>query len=232
MKDHSRKGYEKLCEKRNKSMKMENASVKNGQLSEDNTDIDLVIKSCTDCSVKATENQLSQHELNETKILLSKYQINFKSSMDCKVKNIKNVRYFKRIEKSDKDVDFYTRLKNAKVFLQVVKRIEKHVAIIHKNLSLLDHVLIVLMKIKLALLHQDIEDRLNVKAAKSSQIWRTFVPIITKCLKNFIVRPDQRVVKRTLPKCFGKKFRDCICIIDCNKVFIERLKNLTARAQT
>ena len=129
-------------------------------------------------------------------------------------------------------MNFYTGLKNAKVFLWVVKRIKKHVAIIHKNLSLPGHVLIVLMKIKLALLHQDIEDRLNVKAAKGSRIWRTFVPIITKCLKNFIVRPDQGVVKRTFRKCFGKKFRDCICIIDCNEVFIERLKNLTARAQT
>ena len=39
------------------------------------------------------------------------------------------------------------------VFLWVVKRVEKHVTIIHKKLPLPDHVLIVLMKIKLALLH-------------------------------------------------------------------------------
>ena len=29
-----------------------------------------------------------------------------------------------------------------------------------------------------------------------------------------------------------KKFRDCICIIDCSDIFIERPKNLTAHAQT
>ena len=75
-------------------------------------------------------------------------------------------------------MNFYTGLKNEKVW--AVKRIEKHVTIIHKKLSLPDHVLIVLMKIKLALLHQDIGDRFNGKTAKISQIWRAFFPVIAK----------------------------------------------------
>ena len=106
--------------------------------------------------------------------------------MSYQVKYTKNVFSFKRIEKSDKDVNFYTGLKNPKVFLWIVLRIEKHVTIIHKKFSLPGHVLIVLMKIRLALLHQDIGYRFNVKAAKISQIWRTLVPVIVKCLKNFI----------------------------------------------
>ena len=138
--------------------------------------------------------------------------------------------FSKRIEKSDNnDVNFYTGIKNEKVFPWVVKRIKKHVIIIQKKLPLPDHVLIVLIQIKLALLHQDIGDRFNMKAAKISQIWRTFVPVNAKCFKNFIAWPDRGVVRRTLPKCF-EKFRDCICIIDCSGVFIERPKNLTARA--
>ena len=55
---------------------------------------------------------------------------------------------------------------------------------------------------------------------------------IGKCLKNFIVWLDRGAVRRTLPKCFEKKFRDCIYIRDCSEIFIERAKNLTARAQT
>ena len=118
--------------------------------------------------------------------------MDLQSRLSYQVNNIKNVFSFKRIENSDKDVNFYTGLKNAKVFLWVVKRVEKHVTIIHKNLSLPDHALIVLIKIKLALLHKDIGYRFNVKAAKISQIWRTFVPVIAKCLKNFIAWPDKR----------------------------------------
>ena len=131
--------------------------------------------------------------------------MDLQSRLSYQVKNTKNVFSFKRIEKSDKDVNFYTGLKNAKVFLWVVKRIEKHVTIIHKKLSLPDHVLIVLMKIKLALLHQDIGYRFNVKAGKISQIWRTFVPVIAKCLKNFIAWPDRGAVRKTLIKRFEKK---------------------------
>ena len=118
------------------STEEENVPVINNQLSEENTDIDLVITSCTVCSVKDTENQLLQQELNETKTLLLKYQMDLQSCLSYQVKNTKNVFSFKRIEKSDKDVNFYTGLKNPKVFLWIVLRIEKHVTIIHKKFSL------------------------------------------------------------------------------------------------
>ena len=110
--------------KKNISTEEENVPVINGQLSEDNADIDLVITSCTECNVRDTENQPLQQELNETKSLPWKYQIDLQFRLDCKVKNTKNVFSFERIQKSDKDVNFYTGLKNAKVFLCVAKRIE------------------------------------------------------------------------------------------------------------
>ena len=47
-----------------------------------------------------------------------------------------------------------------------LKQSWKTYTIIHKKLSLPDYALIVLMKIKLALLHKDIANRFNVKAAK------------------------------------------------------------------
>ena len=68
----------------------------NNQLSGDNTGIDLVITSFTDCSVKDTENQLLQQELNENKTLLLKYQMNLQSRLSYQVKNIKHVFSFKK----------------------------------------------------------------------------------------------------------------------------------------
>ena len=101
--------------------------------------------------------------------------MDLQSPLSYQVKNTKNVFSLKRITKSDKDVNFYTGLKHGKVFLWVVQRIEKHVTTIHKKMSRPDHVPIVLMKIKLALLHQDIGYRFSVKAAKISQVWRTLL---------------------------------------------------------
>ena len=169
-----------------------------------------------------------QQELNDTKSLLLKYQIDLQSSLDCKVKNIKNVFSFRRIDKSDKDVNFSTCLNNTKVFLWILKRLEKHIIITHKTFSLPYHVLVVLMKIKLALLCQDIDDRFNVNAANMKK----FLSCYCQMFEEFLAWPDRGTVTWTLPKCFEKKFRDCICIIDCSEVFIERPKNLIARAQT
>ena len=103
MKDQSHKSYEKLYEKRDKSMKKkklsteeENILLINNQLSENNTDIDLVITSCTESSVKDTENQLLQQELNESKTLLLKYQMDLRRRLGYQVKNTKNVFFFSK----------------------------------------------------------------------------------------------------------------------------------------
>ena len=50
--------------------------------------------------------------------------------------------------------------------------------------------------------------------------------------EEFLAWPDRGAVIWTLPKCFEKKFRDCICIIDCSEVFIERPKNLIIAIQS
>ena len=71
-----------------------------------------------------------------------------------------------------------------------------------------------------------------MKTAKILQIWRSFVPAIARCLKTSIAWPDFGAVRWTLRKCFEKKIRDCICIMDCSEIFIDRPKNLTARGQT
>ena len=51
-------------------------------------------------------------------------------------------------------------------------------------------------------------------------------------MKNLIVWPDRGVLRRNLPHSFNKKSLDAVWIIDCSEIFIERPRNLTARAQT
>ena len=65
-----------------------------------------------------------------------------------------------------------------------------------------------------------------------SKICKSLVPLIAAHMTNLIVWPDHGTVRRHLPRSFKKNFKDCVCIIDCSEVFIERPKNLTATAQT
>ena len=51
-------------------------------------------------------------------------------------------------------------------------------------------------------------------------------------MTNLIVWPDHGTIRTHLPRSFKKNFKDCVCIIDCSEIFIERPKNLTARAHT
>ena len=51
-------------------------------------------------------------------------------------------------------------------------------------------------------------------------------------LHNILVWPSMQEIRLNLPGSFSKKYSDCLYIIDCSEIFIERPKNLTAGAQT
>ena len=64
-----------------------------------------------------------------------------------------------------------------------------------------------------------------------SKKFRSLVPLIAAHMTNLIVWPDHGTIRSHLPRSFKKNFKDCVCIIDCSEIFIERPKNLTARPQ-
>ncbi len=100
------------------------------------------------------------------------------------------------------------------------------------TLSAEDQILLVLMKLRLGLLHLDLAERFDVSSATVSKIYRLWVPTLATYLEQLIIWPERGVIRQSMPASFRRKFRDCICIIDCTEIFIERPKNLTARAQT
>ncbi len=56
--------------------------------------------------------------------------------------------------------------------------------------------------------------------------------ILSRDLKQLIVRPDQEILRATLPECFKEKYIHTTYIIDCSEIFIERPSSLSARAET
>ena len=92
--------------------------------------------------------------------------------------------------------------------------------------------LVVFMKLKLGLLNKDLAVPFDISTSRMSKIFRSLIPLIKAHMTNLIVWPDHGTIRRHLPRSFKKNFKDCVCIIDCSKIFIERPKNLTARVQT
>ena len=139
---------------------------------------------------------------------------------------------FNYITDSKNNINFFTGLADADVFHWLLNKIRLNVELFHSSLSIEDHLLIVLMKLKLGLLSKDIAIRFNLSPTVISKIFRSWIVVIARNLKSLIVWPDRGAIRYNSPQCFKKKYRDAVCIIDCSEIFIQRPKNLTARAQT
>ena len=134
--------------------------------------------------------------------------------------------------KSDDWIIFFTGLPCIAVFLWILNLVKDKVKSCHSRVSSEDHLLIVLMKLRLGLLNKDISQRFGVTENIVSKIFRSWLPKIAEKLKYLIIWPDKATIRANLPSSFLGKFRDCVCIIDCTEIFLERPTNLTARAQT
>ena len=125
---------------------------------------------------------------------------------------------------------FYTGLRNATVFLWFLSLFKDKVFTCCK-LSVEYHLLIVLMKLRLGLLNKDLAVRFCVSFQAISKICRTWIPVMAAEAKFLIVWPNCNIIKK-LYQSFQGKFSNCVVIIYCTEIFIERPFSLNARAQT
>ena len=135
------------------------------------------------------------------------------------------------LKKSDDKMVFFAGLNRSR-FVWLVNKVKSSIKILHKKLSLEDHVLVVLMKLKLGLLNKNLAVRFDISTSRMSKIFRSSVTLIAAHMTNLIVWPDHGTIRRHFLRSFKKNFEDCVSIIDCSEIFIERPKHLTARAQT
>ena len=93
--------------------------------------------------------------------------------------------------------------------------------------------ILVLIKLRLNVPHQDLAYRFGLSVPTVSRIFKKWINILDQKLRPIISWPDREDLWRTMPKCFQYSFgKKVTVIIDCFEVFIERPSNLLARAQT
>lgn len=91
----------------------------------------------------------------------------------------------------------------------------------------------VLMKLRLNLLQEDLGFRFGVNQSTISRICDRWIPVMAQCFCAFIVCPDRETLRKTMPECFISKFgRSVVGIIDCFEIFVNVPSGLEARAQT
>lgn len=135
------------------------------------------------------------------------------------------------IEKSNDSCVFYTGL-STYVFSHLFHFVCNFTESYSAPLTLRDEFLLVLMKLRLNLMNEDLAHRFGVHKTSVSKIFHKWLHVLYCRLKQLIVWPERTVIRKTLPDVFKPKFSKVVCIIDCTEIFIERPLNLLARAQT
>ncbi|KAJ0064526.1 hypothetical protein NL108_009496 [Boleophthalmus pectinirostris] len=125
---------------------------------------------------------------------------------------------------------FFTGLTSA-LFDWVLEVVKDSVEVVCGSLALEDHLLVILMKLRLGLTNKDIAFRFNITECDISNIFRSWLPVMSQTLKPLIKWPSKHAILRNMPKCFKPKYQRCRCIINCTEICIDRPTNLTARAE-
>ena len=140
------------------------------------------------------------------------------------------INLYEEIKGDKKLMNSYNGLPNNKLFLWVLSLLDEKIFKSSK-LSKEEHLLLVLMKLKLGLLHTDLAFRFGLELCDVSRIYSKWVKALSRAMKFLIIWPDRQALRKNLPRCF-KNYKNCVCIIDCSEIKIERSFNLNSRPQT
>lgn len=126
----------------------------------------------------------------------------------------------------------FTGLQSLHVFMWLLDIVKRSTLVLKGGLSWENHLLLVLMKVRLGLTNRDLAYRFELPFSTVSKVLRDWIPMLSSIVKPLIMWPSKNAVRADMAKCFKPKFRNCRCIIDCTEIFIERTYNLKARAET
>jgi hypothetical protein len=159
--------------------------------------------------------------------------------------------------RNDESIKFYTGIPSMEAFETILSVLKPHLSKIHywngprvlshplkqklgkqklgrrRRLSVANELLLTLMKIRLGLLNEDLAQRFGISKQHVSNIFTTWVKILSRVLGDLVFNPPKEVVRENLPPSFrNPTFNSVRHIIDCTEVFLETPNNLQVRTDT
>ena len=90
----------------------------------------------------------------------------------------------------------------------------------------------VMMRLKQGILNEDLADRFNITEGQSSDIFYSWIKVLSTELESLVAMPPMEYIKSSLPKPFKKHYPNLRGILDCTEIFIQRPQNLHTQAAT
>ena len=139
------------------------------------------------------------------------------------------------MEGNDTMTKFYTGLPSWDVFEHVYSIVAPHVPkkwSTNSKLQPRDELLLVLMRLRLNTLIEDLAYRFGIAKSTVTTICNLWIDVMSVRLKFLIKWADKEVIDANMPKIFRETYPLTRCIIDCSEIFIERPVAYQARAKT
>ncbi|VDI47584.1 Hypothetical predicted protein [Mytilus galloprovincialis] len=100
------------------------------------------------------------------------------------------------------------------------------------QLEVADQLLLVLMKLKLNLLFDDLARRFGISKSLASKMFNAWMPVLAEKLKDLVAWLPRETIRACCPESFRENYPRTTVIIDCAETFIQRPTNLKTRSET
>ena len=136
-------------------------------------------------------------------------------------------------EEDNGKVSFYTGLPTYEVLEATCNHVSPFVKRRTQSLTLFQEIVMVLMKIRLNVPHQDLAYRFGISQSTVSRTLAHWLLVMDVCLSPLIRWPEREELWKTMPQCFNFSFGNkTTVIIGCFEVFYVKPTILLARAET
>ncbi|XP_052085183.1 uncharacterized protein LOC127722336 [Mytilus californianus] len=100
------------------------------------------------------------------------------------------------------------------------------------QLEVADQLLLVLMKLKLNLLFDDLARRFGISKSLASKMCNAWMPVLAEKLKDLVAWLPRETMRACCPEYFRENYPRTTVIIDCAETFIQRPTYLKTRSET
>jgi hypothetical protein len=90
-----------------------------------------------------------------------------------------------------------------------------------RSMSPEQELFLVLTRLRLGLLLQDIAHRFNMSSSSVSRVFKTWIPFLHQRLRALPIWPSRMFIQDNMPTCFKQVYPKTRVIIDCTEFFIE-----------
>ena len=87
----------------------------------------------------------------------------------------------------------------------------------------------VLMRLRLGLLLEDLSDRFNISTSTCSAIFNRCIDYSDTELDFLVMWPSRKIIDNTMPRSFCDKYAKCRVIVDCTEIRTETPSSLQLR---